>query len=85
MWIRQGANKDLNYHPLVSAVSRPRLRRCKLPGLKWLPAGEVKARPKDHGLKDGDQRTESLSGEERVALDSVLCCVKWLCGRVKSQ
>ena len=34
------------------------------------------------GLKDWDQRTDSPRGEERVALDSVLRCVKWLLSRV---
>ena len=29
-------------------------------GLKWLPAGDVKTRLKDHGLKDWDQSTDSL-------------------------
>ena len=33
-------------------------------------------------LKDWDQRTDSPRGEERVALDSLLRCVKWLFGRV---
>ena len=59
MWIRKGANEDLNYHPLVSAVSAHACGAANY-GPKWLPAGDVKTRPKDHGLKDWDQRTDSL-------------------------
>ena len=82
MWIRKGANEDQTYHPLVSAVSCLRLRRCKLPGFKWLPAGEVKTRPKDTDSRTGIKAQTLYVVKSVWLVDSVLCCVKWLFGRV---
>ena len=63
---------------------------CQLPPLAALQTARIQVAAcwgsqdsaQRRELKDWDQRTDSLRDEERVALNSVLCCVKWLSGRV---